>query len=291
MKFRILLLMSLLPVAAGAQTDTGMSMIGDVNFGPEKVQNAFKTSRVINLQSMEVTDAGVLDFKINHRFGTVGQGAYDAFGLDNASVRIGAEYGIVPNLALIAGRSSIQKMVDVGLKYRIMHQTTDNKKPFSLLFYAGFAPYRAASTRKKSANVYQAVIGRKFTEKFSMQLSPTAVFMGEGLNQALGMGMRYKLTNRTTLNVEYIPVLSRPNTYSIPEDQVKFSNSLSIGFDIETGGHVFQLHFTNSAGMTEPQFITQTTNQWQRNRGFSFGFNISRVFTVVNPERFRNNSY
>ena len=291
MKFRILLLMCLLPVVAGAQTDTGMSMIGDVNFGPEKVQNAFKTSRVINLQSMEVTDAGVLDFKINHRFGTVGQGAYDAFGLDNASVRIGAEYGIVPNLALIAGRSSIQKMVDVGLKYRIMHQTTDNKKPFSLLFYAGFAPYRAASTRKKSANVYQAVIGRKFTEKFSMQLSPTAVFMGEGLNQALGMGMRYKLTNRTTLNVEYIPVLSRPNTYSIPEDQVKFSNSLSIGFDIETGGHVFQLHFTNSAGMTEPQFITQTTNQWQRNRGFSFGFNISRVFTVVNPERFRNNSY
>lgn len=291
MKFRILLLMCLLPVAAGAQTDTGMSMIGDVNFGPEKVQNAFKTSRVINLQSMEVTDAGVLDFKINHRFGTVGQGAYDAFGLDNASVRIGAEYGIVPNLALIAGRSSIQKMVDVGLKYRIMHQTTDNKKPFSLLFYAGFAPYRAASTRKKSANVYQAVIGRKFTEKFSMQLSPTAVFMGEGLYQALGMGMRYKLTNRTTLNVEYIPVLSRPNTYSIPEDQVKFSNSLSIGFDIETGGHVFQLHFTNSAGMTEPQFITQTTNQWQRNRGFSFGFNISRVFTVVNPERFRNNSY
>jgi predicted porin len=283
--------MCLLPVVAGAQTDTGMSMIGDVNFGPEKVQNAFKTSRVINLQSMEVTDAGVMDFKINHRFGTVGQGAYDAFGLDNASVRIGAEYGIVPNLALIAGRSSIQKMVDVGLKYRIMHQTTDNKKPFSLLFYAGFAPYRAASTRKKSANVYQAIIGRKFTEKFSMQLSPTAVFMGEGLYQALGMGMRYKLTNRTTLNVEYIPVLSRPNTYSIPEDQVKFSNSLSIGFDIETGGHVFQLHFTNSAGMTEPQFITQTTNQWQRNRGFSFGFNISRVFTVVSPERFRNNSY
>ena len=291
MKFRLLLLMWLLPVVAGAQTDTGMSLLGDVNFGPEKVQNAFKTSRVINLQSMEVTDAGVMDFKINHRFGTVGQGAYDAFGLDNASVRIGAEYGIVPNLALIAGRSSIQKMVDVGLKYRIMHQTTDNKKPFSLLFYAGFAPYRAASTRKKSANVYQAIIGRKFTEKFSMQLSPTAVFMGEGLYQALGMGMRYKLTNRTTLNVEYIPVLSRPNTYSIPEDQVKFSNSLSIGFDIETGGHVFQLHFTNSAGMTEPQFIAQTTNQWQRNRGFSFGFNISRVFTVVSPDRFRNNTY
>jgi hypothetical protein len=295
MKFRFLLLMWLLPVVAEAQTDTGMSLLGDVNFGPEKVQNAFKTSRVINLQSMEVTDAGVMDFKINHRFGTVGQGAYDAFGLDNASVRIGAEYGIVPNLALIAGRSSIQKMVDVGLKYRIMHQTTDNKKPFSLLFYGGLTNSNTVGNVMSGTHyVGQLIMGRKFTEKFSFQVSPTVVadYQFRTATWGLGFGLRQKLTNRTTFNLEWIPVLNRPAWYYYPR-QVRTIcyNSLSVGFDIETGGHVFQLHFTNSAGMTEPQFITQTTNQWQRNRGFSFGFNISRVFTVVNPERFRNNSY
>jgi hypothetical protein len=104
----------------------------------------------------------------------------------------------------------------------------------------------------------------------------------QGQVMAVGIGFREKITPRTTFNAEYIPVISRPSGRA----NAGFYNSFSVGLDVETGGHVFQLHFTNSAGMAEPQFIAQTNGSWM-DRGFRFGFNISRVFTVVDPARFR----
>jgi hypothetical protein len=270
-----------LPGFLAAQQDSGFSLLGEEAPERVKVENAFKTTRVINIQSMELTDAGVMDVKINHRFGAVGLGAYEAFGLDNASVRIGAEYGIVPNLALILGRSSLNRMVDAGLKYRIMHQTNDNHRPVSLLVYVGAA--RSAvpiSTNKIMDYTGQLIIGRKISDGFSIQLSPSYVSMGRGGETgALGIAMRQKITKRTTFNLEYIPAIVRPMGRAV------YRNSLSVGVDIETGGHVFQLHFTNSSGMAEPQFIAYNTDTWS-NQGFRFGFNISRVFTVVDPGKF-----
>lgn len=284
-------------IALQAQDDTIPSLLGDEPVVHEKAQNAFKTSRVINLQSMEVTDAGVLDMKFNHRFGEVNAGGYEAFGLDNAQVRIGGEYGVIPNLAFIFGRSSVEKMVDAGFKYRFMHQTTDNHKPLSMLIYAGAARTGGSSSAFSSPMdrftwTGQLILGRKFSDGFSMQLSPTYVSVsssrfnaGEDLI-ALGIAFRQKLTVRTTFNAEYIPVLYRTEGRSA----TSFRNSFSVGFDIETGGHVFQLHFTNSVGMADPHFIGRTTGDWMKG-GFRFGFNISRVFTVVSPARFRNNTY
>jgi hypothetical protein len=278
MKFGLIFIGLLFPGFVLAQTDTGMSLIGDVNFGPEKVQNAFKTSRVINLQSIEVTDPGVLDVKINHRFGTINQGAYEGFGLDNAQVRIGAEYGIMSNLALNFGRSSLTGMLDAGLKYRIMHQTSDNAKPLSVLVYAGTSTGPVIpSFRKVIDYVGQVIIGRKISEGFSLQLAPSYVTAGSSYKiMALGIGMRQKITTRTTLNLEYIPIFSKVQGVR---------NSLSVGVDIETGGHVFQLHLTNSTGMAESMFIARTANSWL-DGGIHFGFNISRVFTVVSPTKF-----
>lgn len=272
----------LIPVFLVAQQDSGMSLLGDEPVERIKVENAFKTTRVINLQSLELTDAGVMDVKINHRFGAVGLGSYEAFGLDNASVRIGAEYGVVPDLALNLGRSSLGRMVDAGLKYRLMQQTNDNNRPFTALLYAGAA--RTALTMMGSEWVYtgQLIAGRKETERFSWQIAPSVVSGSAGQVIALGIGFREKITARTTFNAEYIPVLSRP----AGRGNTGFYNSFSVGVDLETGGHVFQLHFTNSAGMAEPQFIAQTNGSWI-DRGFRFGFNISRVFTVVDPSKFR----
>jgi hypothetical protein len=281
---RILLILTgfCIPVISIAQQDSGFSLLGDELPERTKVENTFKTTRVINLQSLELTDAGVMDFKINHRFGAVGLGSYEAFGLDNASVRIGAEYGVVPNLALNLGRSSLGRMVDVGLKYRFMQQTTDNSRPFSVLMYGGVA--RTALSMMGSEWVYtgQLIAGRKETDRFSWQVVPSVVSGKTGQVIAVGVGFREKITPRTTFNAEYIPVLSRPEG----RGNAGFYNSFSVGVDIETGGHVFQLHFTNSAGMAEPQFIAQTNGSWL-DRGFRFGFNISRVFTVVDPARFR----
>ncbi|MBM3920308.1 MAG: hypothetical protein FJ347_03680 [Sphingomonadales bacterium] len=272
----------LTPVFLVAQQDSGMSLLGDEPVERIKVENAFKTTRVINLQSLELTDAGVMDMKINHRFGAVGLGSYEAFGLDNASVRIGAEYGIIPNLVFNLGRSSLGRMVDAGLKYRIMHQTNDNSRPFTALLYGGAA--RTSLTMMGSEYVYtaQLIAGRKETVRFSWLVAPSVISGKAGQVIAVGVGFREKITPRTTLNAEYIPVLSRPDG----RGNSGFYNSFSVGADVETGGHVFQLFFTNSAGMAEPQFIAQTNGSWM-SRGFRFGFNISRVFTVVDPGKFR----
>ena len=272
----------LTPVFLSAQQDTGFSLLDEEAPQQTKVENAFKTTRIINLPSLELTDPGVFDFKINHRFGAVGLGSYEAFGLDNASVRMGAEYGVLPDLALNFGRSSLGRMVDAGLKCRLMQQTTDDVNANSVLLYAGAA--RTVDKLMGSDWVFtgQLIVGRKVTDRFSWQIAPTAVSGGDGLLVAMGVGFREKITPRTTFNAEYIPVFTRPEVTGDPT----FYNSFSVGLDIETGGHVFQLHFTNSAGMTEPQFIAQNTASWL-DRGFRFGFNISRVFTVVDPARFR----
>lgn len=275
-----------------AQSDTSLSLIGDIPDPVEKVQNAFKTTKVINLQSTEVTDAGVFDFKINHRFGTFNSGGYEAFGLDQANIRLGGEYGVIPNLMVGIGRTSVKKMVDAYLKYRFMHQTSDNKKPLSMLLMAGVARQTlvadaTVSSKDKLAFSGQLIVGRKFNDAFSAELVPSwvrwnAATPGVKNDQfALGIGMRYKITNRTSINAEYIPVFGT---------HTGFYNSLSVGVDIETGGHVFQIQLTNSTGMIEQQFIARNDQSWSTG-GIRLGFNISRVFTFVDPSRFKNNTY
>lgn len=265
---------------------------------PEKeyVTATFKATRVINGQSNEGLGAGVLDFIILHRFGTLNQGVEDFFGLDNANTRIGLDYGITNWLMVGVGRSSYQKEYDGFIKAKILRQTTDNSMPVSVS-YAGTMMVRTEkvnttdtvtpyyfSHRLCYAN--QVIIARKFNEWLSVQLTPSHVHYNLVKNTAddndvlaLGIGGRIKLTRRIALTGEWFYVLpgtKQPDTY----------NSLSVGFDIETGGHVFQLHFTNSTGMSERTFIGQTTNDWGAG-GIHFGFNLSRVFTIVKPKDFR----
>ncbi|MBL7812568.1 MAG: hypothetical protein JNL57_10125 [Bacteroidetes bacterium] len=278
------------PVMA-QDTDTG-SLLGDEPVVHEKAQNAFKTTKVINLQSLEVTDAGVLDVKINHRFGPVSDGAYNAFGLDQAVMRLGVEYGVIPDLMVGFGRQSQEKALDLYAKYRILHQTTDKHIPVSVMVLGGIARRNttflpAVTQTNRLVYTGQIIIGRKITEGLSIELVPSVVHfnMAEyGVNNtlyALGIGARQKITKRTSLNAEYIPVFNNKGQYR---------NSLSAGFDIETGGHVFQVHVTNSTAMAEPFFIGRTAGTWQSG-AIRLGFNISRVFTVVDPSRFKNNSY
>jgi len=281
---------SLISTGLLAQGDE-FDLLGEAPISVEKVNYAFKTTKVINLQSLELTDYGVLDFKMMHRFGALNSGAVNAFGLDQASVRFGLEYGITHNLMISMGRSNVNgiKNADAFLKYRMIHQNSDNSKPFSLLWLVGvqyglvnpLSSYSPTS-EERSSYVLQSIIGRKFSEKFSLQFSPT--FIANAYNSrwiqpgfatqniwALGLGFRYKITQRTAFNFEYIPILtSKGNVY----------NSLSVGLDVETGGHVFQFQLTNSAGLNETQFIANTNTQWN-NAGVRLGFNLSRVFTII----------
>ncbi len=252
---------------------------------------SFKTNRVINLHSLENTSSGVLDAKISHRFGFLNRGVYDLFGLDESTVRIGLDYGISDLWTIGMGRSSFDKTYDAFIKYKLIRQSSglrNNPITLALLGTAAIQTLEWANPKRDnlfSSRLYyvgQIIIGRKFSNSFSLQLSPTLVHRNlvrtteeENDVMALGIGGRIKLSKRLSLNTEYIYV---------PSGQLdpKYRNSLSIGFDVETGGHVFQLHFTNSTSMIEKGFIAESVGNWGDGK-IHFGFNISRVFTIVKP--------
>ncbi len=260
---------------------------------------AFKTNRVINGHSIENTAKGVLDTKFSHRFGPVRNGLYDMFGLDGAIIRIGADYGITHRLMVGLGRSTYEKTIDGFVKYKILRQSAGAKNMPVTLCYLLDAQIRTTKFADPDRNnkfsdrlyyTHQVLIGRKFNDRLSIQLMPTLVHRNltktlEDKNDVFSMGIagRVKLTKRMAINAEY---------YYVPTGQLdaSYANSLSIGVDIETGGHVFQLHFTNSSYMTSKAFITETQEKWffkggdgKMLTGIRFGFNISRVFTIVKP--------
>ncbi|HAD14725.1 MAG TPA: hypothetical protein DCF33_20040 [Saprospirales bacterium] len=299
MKKIYLLFLFFLPLSLFAQDDDLLSLLGD----EETIDYAtasFKANRVVNGHSIENTAKGVLDTKFSHRFNPLRQGLYDMFGLDGASIRIGADYGITDRLMVGAGRSSYEKTIDGFVKYKILRQCSGAKTmPVTLAYVTDVQintlkfeePNRDNKFTDRLSFTHQLLIGRKFSSRLSLQLMPTLIHRNltsspKDKNDvyAIGAAGRIKLTKRVALNAEY---------YFVPDGQLEaaYVNSLSIGFDIETGGHVFQLHFTNSPYMTYKGFVTETQEDWffkndegKMLSGVRFGFNISRVFTVVKPK-------
>lgn len=257
--------------------------------GAVVTEQTFKGTRLMNGHSIETRDRGVLDVIISHRFGRVNGGAYELFGLDESNVRLGVDYGISDRFNVGVGRNSFEKTFDGFLKYKMLrqHEGTTGKIPLSVAGFASAAlptlrtgnPAGEPSRSSRLAYTYQVIIARKFSPAFSLQISPTLVHRNTVLEAqdpndlaALGGGGRLKLTRRVSLNAEYYYVLNR----AAGSDS---RNPLAIGFDIETGGHVFQLHFTNSRAMIEKGFITETFGDFF-DGDIHFGFNISRVFQL-----------
>jgi hypothetical protein len=301
----LLLAVFVLTAPVHAQDDDLLKLLGEEETGPVYTNAAFKTTRVINGHSLENTAHGVLDFKIGHRFGPANGGAREAYGLDGATVRLGLDYGVTDRLMIGIGRSSFEKTIDGFVKYKFLRQCDEGcGMPVTLAVVGAssvttlqadqvpwFAPGREDFFSHRLSYAWTLIVGRKFSESISLQLNPGLVHRNlverssdaNDVFHVSGAG-RVKLSKRVALNAEYFHVLR--------DVQPDFHNSLSIGFDIETGGHVFQLHFTNSAGMFERAYITETTGDWARSfddpangAGFHFGFNISRVFTVHEPKK------
>ena len=265
-----------------AQDDL-FSLLGD-DTSSQEVRATFKGTRVINGQSIEIPSKGDLQFVIEHRFGTINSGAYELWGIDQSQMRMSFDYGLADNIALGVARNSFQKTYEASIKSKLLKQKLQNGSPISITSYhAIFAnsihwanPQRENLFSSRLSYAHQIMIARKFNQSFSLQLTPTYIHRNlvelESINNdylALGLGGRYKLTKRISVNAEYFHQLERPNE--------NFTNSLSLGFDIETGGHVFQLHVTNSQGMFERAFVGETTGKWSEGDLY-FGFNISRVF-------------
>ena len=259
----------------------------------------FKASRLINGQTIETVSKNHLNFWISHRFGAVNSGFIaNFFGLDEAKIRLGLEYGLTDNWLIGAGRSSLEKTYDLYTKYKVLRQS--NKFPVTVTGLAGWAintmetgyvmesgaEMRFNDNLERYSYWGQALIARKFNEKLSLQVMPTFLHYNKVEHPsipndlwALGFGGRYKLTKRFTLSGEYYHAFSDPGAYEASTGKAyPYHDAISIGVDIETGGHVFQLHFTNSRGMIEKHFIGQTVGSWE-DGDIYYGFNIARTFS------------
>jgi len=263
-------------------------------------QATFKGSRFINGQTVETIAKKHINFWISHRFGALNSGFMDNFlGLDEAKIRLGLEYGLSDVWLLGMGRSTIEKTYDFYSKYKVLKQS--NQMPVTLTVYGSLATntmptgyilpsgniMRYENNLQRQTYMGQILIARKFTDKLSLQIMPTvlhnnkveSIYFDNDL-YSLGFGGRYKLTNRLSLSAEYYKnIVDTENFLKTSGTAYPYQDSFSIGFDIETGGHVFQLHFTNSKGMIEKHFISQTTGTWA-NTDIFYGFNLARTFSL-----------
>jgi hypothetical protein len=248
---------------------------------------AFKSTRVINAHSMEMLAPGNMDFRILHRFGPLNNGVKEFFGLDEASMRMGFDFGITDHLMIGIGRSTYRKELDGFAKVRIMHQAKGARMvPFSLLVAAGAIAWTETGPADiktdladRSSYYVQLIAGRKFSERFSLQLSPVWLHRNRINDKriednsifTLGGGARYKISRMVAFTVDYHhPFGKLPDSHKDP---------LSVGVDIETGGHVFQLHFSNTIGMNERAYLMETTRSFFKGN-IRFGFNLSRIFKL-----------
>jgi hypothetical protein len=289
LKVIVLSMLTIISCQIQAQDDLLSSLKSEVPADPGYVTSTFKSTRVINSHSVETISKGNLDFRISHRFGRINSGAYNFFGLDNATIRLALEYGLNDRITVGLGRSSFQKTIDGYVKLKLLRQrkSDDGTFPVSITWFSNTAlnTFRNGddviqqNSSYRYSFAHQLIIARKFSSALSLQVAPILIHRnlkdaGEKSNDtyAIEFGGRVKVSKRVSINADYVYLLS-------PETDSPYTNSLSLGVDIETGGHVFQLHITNSQGMIEEMFVSRTDGKWS-NGDIFYGFNISRQFNL-----------
>ena len=283
-------------VSAFAQDDLLKELNESEPKAKEYISATFKGTRLINFHTAETLTQGSLDFRISHRFGEVGSGSANLWGIDGpATLRLGLDYSLTDHLVIGIGRSSYQKYFDGFLKYKLVRQGIDGPKVSVVALgsvnvitdsdptkeLTGFDRYSHFYSRL--AYLAQLLVARKFNARLSMQVVPSYIHYNMVTRSndkndvaALALMGRYKFTGSLALTAEYSATL----THYAPDDD-QYKNVFSIGIDIETGGHVFQVFFTNAAAINEVQFIPFTSSSWG-DQGCRLGFNISRIFEFKN---------
>ncbi|TNE81692.1 MAG: hypothetical protein EP332_02955 [Bacteroidetes bacterium] len=258
----------------------------------EPVFATFKGTRLINFSTVEIQGKNTLEFRIAHRFGdaAVTNSGNNLFGLDGpVAMQLAFDYSLSDRLSLGIGRTNVNKLIDGNIKYRLLRQTTDGKMPISVTLKGQVnvthAPERIATAFDKFTNrmsyVNQVMVARKFNSKLSLQanfihLHYNLVRYEEDFNTVFAAAImgRYKITKRMAVTAEY--GMPFGNYYTGP---TQMYNPLSVGLDIETGGHVFQVFFTNAFSVNEAQFLPYNDRSWGDGQ-FRWGFNVSRVFSL-----------
>ncbi len=264
---------------------------GEFDNSNNYVSATFKSTRIINANSIELVKKQHLNFTISHRFGSINNGISDFFGIDRSTIRLNLEYGLKDWFTVGIDRSSFSQTYDGYFKFRLLRQSTGKWAiPVSITYFTSFEVFTRKFTEAERDNylssrlsyVHQLLIARKFNNKLSLQLTPSLVhrnLVPTALDMndlyAVGLGGRYKITNRFAITAEYF------YTIRSPRSSEAYNNPIAIGVDIETGGHVFQLMLTNTSLMYEGGFITGNNNDNFFKGGIHFGFNISRTFSFT----------
>jgi len=278
----------------------------------EKVIATFKSTKLINGHTNETIYKNEMDFKVDHRFGDIGGsngGLRQFFGLDNSTdVRIGFEYGVSDRLTIglarAKGATAVQQLYEGSIKYRLLEQTTDDYIPVAITLFGSntiaaiqaaddsASPIAYQNLKDRMNYVSQVILARKFNSNFSFTLTPSYIhrnftaFRDQNDLFAIGAGARAKISKRMSLVIDYtVPFRnSEDKDYLEQINGVKFYNPLGVGLEIETGGHVFHLNFTNATAIEEMQFIPSTTSSWLKGQ-YRWGFSISRRFSFDKSKR------
>lgn len=287
MKSNLIALLILFALPSAAQ-DLLAELEAQAPKGLDYVSSTFKATRLVNGQTMETKGKGALEFIFAHRFGPLSSGAYEMWGLDQAYVRLGLEYGITDRLGAGFGRNSEDKTMDAYLRYKLLRQQAGGGMPVTVTAF-GIAGYKfsprdedagyAIQPGDRLSYVGQLLIARKFSQTLSIQLMPSLVHKNavdpaieKNNTVAVGFGGRLKVTRSVALTTEYYYRVGVPTGNP-------YYNPVGFGIDIETGGHVFQLVMTNSRGLTERAFLTETNGDFFAG-DISFGFNVTRTFQL-----------
>ena len=282
-----LLILMVLPCFCFGQEDDLLNELESLSQNEDSFElPAFKALQIGNLQSTKVIDKGDLYMVVAHRFGYLKSGIDEFYGLDQANTKIQLLYGLRENLQVGVSRDSYEKTYSGTAKYRIMNQS--DRIPINISLYGSVdidshlkkKVYPGLKPFDRFSYTGQLLLSRRFSEKLSLEIAPIYVRHNlQNLNYTktltydqflLGVGGRQKFSKRFSFNIDY--------AYNFSKDKNSlYKNPLTIGVDIETGGHVFQLLFTNSRASNDSSFLTETIGDWSKGE-ISFGFNIVRVF-------------
>jgi hypothetical protein len=313
MRILLILLLASCSLAATAQVTDSLSMLLDnevrANTKPvekEKNVSVFKGTQLVNSRTTETLKKYQLDFRIGHKFGDMGGefgGEKSFFGLENSTdVKIGFDYGVTDRLTVGIGRAkgatAVRQLYELGVKYKILQQKVDGSMPFTVTAFGNAVATSMASNVKlntpdhfenfndRMSYTGQLMIGRKFSDFFSMMLTPTYVhtnyvtYNDQNDIFAAGIGARLKLSKHFGIIADYFKVFrGKTSTDRFKAAGLKFYDPLGVGVEIETGGHVFDFNFTNSTALLENQFIPYTTSSWG-GWHFRWAFNMSRIFSL-----------
>lgn len=268
---------------ANAQDDL-LNELGSGSTEKQLTSSAFKGVQIASMQSTKVAAKNEWYFVVSHRFGDLTNGLDNFFGMDSALTKIGALYGATDWLTFGLSRHTYNKTYELSTKYRLSNQY-DNGFPFTIVGYHTVDinseldkdVFPALKGSDRFAFTSQLLISRKFSDNLSLEINPMLIHKNlyEPLtenkdNFLLGIGGRYKISKRMSINAEYGARLNAV-------ESTTYHNPLSLGLDIDTGGHIFQMVLSNSQAMNDVAYFTNATGNWNGG-GIYFGFNMYRVF-------------